>query len=137
MPRMTFYLDEKNAESLKELENKSRIVNEALRMYFLNKEVLVKKQVKIENNIRELEAQLENERAVLANVMDEIMNIENNDNIRPENYMKTVNILRTLPDVQEEDLIFQAERLNVSVIQLKRWLCLDGFMEDILEDCVE
>ena len=134
---MTFYLDEKNAESLKELENKSRIVNEALRMYFLNKEVLVKKQVKIENNIRELEAQLENERAVLANVMDEIMNIENNDNIRPENYMKTVNILRTLPDVQEEDLIFQAERLNVSVIQLKRWLCLDGFMEDILEDCVE
>ena len=137
MPRMTFYLDEKNAESLKESENKSRIVNEALRMYFLNKEVLVKKQVKIENNIRELEAQLENERAVLANVMDEIMNIENNDNIRPENYMKTVNILRTLPDVQEEDLIFQAERLNVSVIQLKRWLCLDGFMEDILEDCVE
>ncbi|WP_323737517.1 hypothetical protein PXD04_11415 (plasmid) [Methanosphaera sp. ISO3-F5] len=137
MPRMTFYLDEKNAESLKELENKSRIVNEALRMYFLNKEVLVKKQVKIENNIRELEAQLENERAVLANVMDEIMNIENNDNIRPENYLKTVSILRTLPDVQEEDLIFQAERLNVSVIQLKRWLCMDGFMEDILEDCVE
>ncbi len=127
---MTFYTDDKTLNKLNNCENRSKVITEAIKMYFLNKEVYVKKEEQILNKIKELEAQMEKEKLELTRVRKKIWNIEKN-NSRPKDYMKAVSTLKILPDVRKEDIKFQAKRLNVSVKQLENWLYEDGHMEEI------
>ena len=46
-------------------------------------------------------------------------------------YEKAVETLIILDDVTDYDIAFQAERLKVTVSQLKRWLYDDGYYERI------
>lgn len=52
-------------------------------------------------------------------------------NKRPELYENAVDILKTLDDVTDYDIAFQAERMKVTVSQLKKWLYDDGYYERI------
>lgn len=59
--------------------------------------------------------------------------LEKRKNNRPKNYMMSVYTLKTIKDVTDDDLEFQAERLNVDVGQLKEWLWIDGHYDEIFE----
>lgn len=131
--RVTTYLDENLVKKMDRYENKSKLVKEALNMYFINEDYFLSKKKEIENNIEDYKYKLDNERIKLEKIEQEIEMINKRKNIRPEGYLKSVSILRCLPDVNEEDLLFQAERLSVDAGQLKEWLWFDGFYEDIFK----
>lgn len=129
--RITTYLDENIVKKLDRYENKSKIVKEALNMYFVNKDYFTTKQHVVENNIQNLEFQLENERFKLELIKKQIEDIEKRKNDRPRDYIKSVYTLKCLPNLSEDDLLFQSRKLKVDVGQLKEWLWLDGYYEEI------
>lgn len=129
--RVTAYLDEDIAKKLERYENKSKLVKEALNMYFINKEYFKQQQRIIENNIKEIELRLNSEKIKLELVMKQIDEIDKRRKDRPKNYINSVCTLKCLPDVSDEDISFQAERLHVDRGQLKEWLWIDGYYDEI------
>lgn len=129
--RITFYVDNETSHKLNEYDNKSKLVNEALNMYFLNKEHYMNQEKKLRNNIKELKVRLDHENQELQMVEKQIKRIEKKERERPKNYNKAVSTLKSLPDANNEDLCFQAKRLNIDVAKLKGWLWLDGYYEEI------
>ncbi len=129
--RVTAYLDEDIVKKLDRYENKSKLVKEALNMYFVNMEYFKSQKKIIENNIKELELRLNSENIRLELVKKHIDEIDKRRKDRPKDYIKTVSTLKCLPDVSDEDIIFQAQRLNVDAGQLKEWLWHDGYHDEI------
>ena len=129
--RITLYFDNETAHKLDEYDNKSKLVNEALNMYFLNKKHYMNQEKKLRNNIKELKVRLDHENQELQMVEKQIKRIEKKERERPKNYNKAVSTLKCLPDANNEDLCFQAKRLNIDVAKLKGWLWLDGYYEEI------
>ena len=129
--RVTTYLDEELAKKLDKYDNKSKIVKESLNMFFINKDYFIPKQQIVENNIKNLKFQLDTEELKLKHIKNQIAEIDKRKDDRPKDYIKSVYTLKCLPDVSEDDLKFQAERLNVNIGQLKEWLWLDGHYKEI------
>ena len=129
--RITIYVDNETAHKLDEYDNKSKVIKEALNTHFLNKDYFISKKKKIERNIKEIKYQLEQENHDLQILEKQIKRIEKKEHERPKNYNKAVSTLKSLPDVNEEDLRFQAKRLNIDASKLKGWLWLDGDYEEI------
>lgn len=131
--RMTVYLDDKIINQVKRYENKSKLVNEALNMYFINEDYFISKKKMLENSIQDYEFKLDNKKIELNLVEKQMEFLEKRKNNRPKNYMMSVYTLKTIKDVTDDDLEFQAERLNVDVGQLKEWLWIDGHYDEIFE----
>lgn len=131
--RMTVYLDDKIINQVKRYENKSKLVNEALNMYFINEDYFISKKKMLENSIHDYEFKLDNKKIELNLVEKQMEFLEKRKNNRPKNYMMSVYTLKTIKDVTDDDLEFQAERLNVDVGQLKEWLWIDGHYDEIFE----
>lgn len=131
--RMTVYLDDKIINQVKRYENKSKLVNEALNMYFINEDYFISKKKMLENNIQDYEFKLDNKKIELNLVEKQMKFLEKRKNNRPKNYMMSVYTLKTIKDVTDDDLEFQAKRLNVDVGQLKEWLWIDGHYDEIFE----
>ena len=130
---MTVYLDDKIINQVKRYENKSKLVNEALNMYFINEDYFISKKKMLENSIQDYEFKLDNKKIELNLVEKQMEFLEKRKNNRPKNYMMSVYTLKTIKDVTDDDLEFQAERLNVDVGQLKEWLWIDGHYDEIFE----
>lgn len=131
--RMTVYLDDKIINQVNRYENKSKLVNEALNMYFINEDYFISKKKMLENSIHDYEFKLDNKKIELNLVEKQMEFLEKRKNNRPKNYMMSVYTLKTIKDVTDDDLEFQAERLNVDVGQLKEWLWIDGHYDEIFE----
>lgn len=131
--RMTVYLDDKIINQVKRYENKSKLVNEALNMYFINEDYFISKKKMLENSIQDYEFKLDNKKIELNLVEKQMEFLEKRKNNRPKNYMMSVYTLKTIKDVTDDDLEFQAERLNIDVGQLKEWLWIDGHYDEIFE----
>lgn len=131
--RMTVYLDDKIINQVKRYENKSKLVNEALNMYFINEDYFISKKKMLENSIHDYEFKLDNKKIELNLVEKQMKFLEKRKNNRPKNYMMSVYTLKTIKDVTDDDLEFQAEKLNVDVGQLKEWLWIDGHYDEIFE----
>lgn len=131
--RMTVYLDDKIINQVKRYENKSKLVNEALNMYFINEDYFISKKKMLENSIHDYEFKLDNKKIELNLVEKQMEFLEKRKNNRPKNYMMSVYTLKTIKDVTDDDLEFQAERLNIDVGQLKEWLWIDGHYDEIFE----
>ncbi len=131
--RMTVYLDDKIINQVKSYENKSKLVNEALNMYFINEDYFISKKKMLENSIQDYEFKLDNKKIELNLVEKQMEFLEKRKNNRPKNYMMSVYTLKTIKDVTDDDLEFQAERLNIDVGQLKEWLWIDGHYDEIFE----
>ena len=129
--RTTVYLDENTAKKLDRYDNKSKLVKEALNMYFINGDYFISKQKVVENNIRDYEYKLDNEKYKLELIKRQIREIEKRKNNRPRDYVKSVCVLKSLSDVSEDDLKFQAEKLRVDVGEFKEWLWFDGYLDEI------
>lgn len=129
--RVTTYLDNDTAKKLDKYENKSKLMKEALNMYFFNKDYFMTQEKVVENNIKELEFKLENEKCRLNLIRKQMDEIDRRKSDRPKNYTKSVYTLKALPDVTQEDISFQAELLKVDAGQLKEWLWIDGYYEEI------
>ena len=129
--RVTTYLDEDIAKKMDRYENKSKLVKDALNMYFINKDYFLSKKKIVENTIRDYEYKLENEKFKLKLIEKEIEDIDRRKNNRPNDYQKVVYTLKALPNITDKDLEFQAEQLHVDVGQLKEWLWFDGYFKDI------
>lgn len=129
--RVTVYLDNDIAKKLDKFENKSRIIKEALNMYLFSEETFISKEKVAENEIKETEFKLKNQKYVLDLIRKQLKKIRELKDNRPDDYLKSVNILKSLPDVSNEDLKFQAELLNVDAMQLKEWLWYDVHYDEI------
>ena len=129
--RTTVYLDENIAKKLDKYGNKSKLVKEALNMYFINEDYFISKKRIAENNIKDYEYKLDNEKYNLKLIKKQIDEINKRKNNRPKNYIKSVYTLQRLSDVSEEDLKFQADKLHVDVGEFKEWLWFDGYLKEI------
>lgn len=128
--RITTYLDNYTMKNLNHYDNKSEVVKKALHMYFNDKEHYLYQKKEIENRIHDYEFKITQEKIKLDYVEREIERIDK-INKRPELYEKAVETLIIMDDVTDYDIAFQAERLKVTVSQLKRWLYDDGYYERI------
>ena len=129
--RVTVYLDENTIEILDKYNNKSSTVKKALAMYLNNREVYNLQKIEIEDNIKYYKDKIKQERSKLRHVRKQIKRIEELDDTRPPLYEQSVKVLKAIGDVTKDNLAYQAERLNVDVNTLKRWLYQDGYYEEL------
>lgn len=100
-------------------------------MYLNNKEVYNLQKIEIEDNIRYHKDKIKQERSKLRHVRKQIKRIEELDDTRPPLYEQSVKVLKAIGDVTKDNLAYQAERLNVDMNTLKRWLYQDGYYEEL------
>ena len=129
--RTTIYLDKNLAKKVEKYDNKSKLVKEALNMYFLNKDYFLSKKSIVEDDIHDLKYKLERKKKELEFIDKQLTRINKKSKERPAGYINAVNTLRCLSDVSDDDLDFQAKRLFVHPNDFKEWLCVDGYYEEI------
>ncbi|MBE6486637.1 MAG: hypothetical protein E7Z85_07360 [Methanosphaera stadtmanae] len=74
--RLTVYLDENITNKMKRYANKSKLVKEALNMYFINKDYFLSEKKVAENNIKEYNFKLEKEKIKLERIEKQIEEID-------------------------------------------------------------
>ena len=93
--------------------------------YFINEKSLV------ENRIKDYEYKLDNEKSKLDSIEKEIEKINKITEKRPDGYLNAVNTLKSLPNVTDSDLAFQAEKLHVDAGALKEFIWTDGYFNEV------
>lgn len=132
--RVTTYLDSETANKLNEYNNKSKVVKEALIMYFSNKNLLISKHEKVSQKIEQLEQKLTYEKEQLKKIEKQIHEADKKRKYRPEDYENIIKTLKSLNNVSIDDLRYQADILGVDVLKFKEWLLEDGLYDKLLLD---
>ncbi|MBQ6220656.1 MAG: hypothetical protein IJJ47_13070 [Methanosphaera sp.] len=132
--RVTTYLDSETANKLNEYNNKSKVVKEALIMYFSNKNLLISKHEKVSQKIEQLEQKLTYEKEQLKKIEKQIHEADKKRKYRPEDYENSIKTLKSLNNVSIDDLRYQADILGVDVLKFKEWLLEDGLYDKLLLD---
>ncbi len=132
--RVTTYLDSETANKLNEYNNKSKVVKEALIMYFSNKNLLISKHEKVSQKIEQLEQKLTYEKEQLKKIEEQIHEADKKRKYRPEDYENSIKTLKSLNNVSIDDLRYQADILGVDVLKFKEWLLEDGLYDKLLLD---
>lgn len=130
--KISVYLHEENIGKLSQYHNKSKIINHALNLYLQNKTHYKKQKIILEQKIREQRFQLKQEEAKLRECESQIRKIEERERERPEKYNESVQILKNIKDVTQDDINYQAKRLNIHPYEYKAWLMDDGYYDLLL-----
>ena len=128
-------LPEEINDKLLQFDNQTEIIIKALNMYMSNKSVLVMKIAEQKSIISDLEYQLKEAKILLSQFETELEEEEEKNMFRPESYLKTVDVLRSIKRksnvVSRSSLKYQAEQCDVDVDTYKRWLFDDGYMDEL------
>jgi len=134
--KQSFRIPQELSDRLKQCDNQTDVITEALSMYFTTDAVLV---MKIENDkqlLHDLKYQTKVTELQLQRHEKELEQVKQARAFRPDNYEYTVDTLRqikkTSGHVNSDSLEIQAGNCNVPVSVYKRWLFDDGVLEELL-----
>jgi len=132
----TFRIPQELSDRLKECDNQTDVITEALSMYFTTDAVLVMKIETDKQLLQDLRYQTKVTELQLQRHEKELERVMEARAFRPDNYEYTIetlrNIKRTSGHVNSDSLEIQAGNCNVPVSVYKRWLFDDGVLEELL-----
>lgn len=134
--KQSFRIPQELSDKLKQCDNQTDVITEALAMYFTTDAVLVMKIESDKQMLHDLRYQTKVTELQLQRHEKELEQVRQAREFRPDNYEYSVDTLRqikkTSGHVNSDSLEIQAGNCNVPVSVYKRWLFDDGVLEELL-----